>query len=69
MFVGEKLSTTGGHWSKTGTWPTDVIYKALTKSKQKKIRWPGRFLDTIFTSDHDDGIDDWLEANGLERSS
>jgi hypothetical protein len=68
--VGEKISIVGGNWNpKTGTFAALAFYDALRKRQPKPIRWPGRLLNEIYAGRADEGVDDWLIDQGLERAS
>lgn len=63
--VGDALISHGGQW-REGKFTADAFYDAYRK-REKRIRWPGRFLDSIYTAGSDPALDDWLTDQGLER--
>lgn len=63
--VGDALVSTGrGVWSE-GRWTADAFYNAF-RTREKRIRWPGRFLAAL-QEQHEYAVDDWLLDEGLER--
>jgi hypothetical protein len=63
--LGDALISEGTPWTK-GKFTTDAFYVAFRK-RQKRIRWPGRFLASIADSGGENSLDDWLIDQGLER--
>lgn len=60
--VGNKLKSDGsGNW-REGVWTAEVFYRAFRKERKKK--WPGRWLQQINENDPD--LEYWLLNEGLE---
>lgn len=63
--VGEKLKSDGSRWGK-GVWPVEQFYRAYRKTDQKRLNWPGRYLQSMIDRGNGDGVVDWLIDQGLE---
>lgn len=66
--VGDKLRIVGPGWNPPeGTFPALAFYNVFRKRKRKQVRWPGKLLNDIYARRAEDGVDDWLIDEGLER--
>jgi hypothetical protein len=63
--VGEKLKSDGSRWGK-GEWPVGQFYQAYRKSDQKRLNWPGRYLQSMLDRGNECGVEDWMIDQGLE---
>lgn len=66
MYVGDVLVSLGHGWGE-GRFTADAFYTAFRK-KKSRIRWPGRMLEGLYADGGEQGIDDWLLDQGLERA-
>jgi hypothetical protein len=67
MYVGDVLVSLGHDW-REGQFTADAFYAAFRK-KKGRIRWPGRMLENLYAAGGEQGIDDWLLDQGLERAA
>lgn len=63
--VGAKVRSNGTEWNE-GVWDSDTFYQAYRTRKGKKLRWPGRYLQSMAEHGNELGVEDWLSSEGLE---
>jgi hypothetical protein len=66
--VGDVLRVVNTKGWKPGNYTADAIYNGLRKQVRKRpIRWPGGLLNDIYAARAEEGVDDWLIDEGMER--
>ncbi len=64
--VGDKLRSHGVKWGE-GVWMAESFYKAYRTREGKKLKWPGRYLESIAERYDGMGVEDWMDDQGLEK--
>ena len=62
--IGAKLESNGTKFSK-GVWSADAFYKAYRTKEGKRLKWPGRYLQTIEERHDGLGVEGWMDDQGL----
>jgi hypothetical protein len=66
QLVGEKLVSFGAKWKPAGTYPAEMLYGVFRSRRNPPIKWPGRFLESLYDQNPTSGVADWLADQGLE---
>lgn len=64
--VGDALVSDGSKWKPQGRYESIVFYNAFRKSRAKRLRWPGRFVNELYARGAETAVEDWLMDQGLE---